>query len=97
MIFACLPVDTSALPVPEGVEIPRASVQHTLKQCQVCQQDIWVGPNQLATYDSLFGRGETPVLACYLCAIQVARQVTESGSFSLAMLNPNEALIPRRT
>lgn len=92
-VFACLPRDTSGLPEVPGVPVPVPSIQHTLKQCQECGQDIWVGPNQLAMY-----RTEHDVMVCLMCALAwFNTKDPDDVDIVMASLNPDEPTIPRRT
>lgn len=65
-IAACRPVDTSALPVIPGVEIPAAMQDDTLDRCEQCRQQVWVGPRKRLAAD----RGLAMIL-CYVCAVLV--------------------------
>lgn len=94
-VFVCLPKDTSTLP-DIGVPVPTPSIQHTLKQCQTCGQDIWVGPNQLQQIKYAQDAEDPHSIVCYLCGLQVMKDLEAGTRIELSVLNPNESRISRR-
>ncbi len=66
---ACVPVDTSRLP--NGMNPPVPSIEHSVIQCPQCGQDCWIGPVQAEMV-----KLGSPVL-CYYCLIASA---AESGA-----------------
>lgn len=94
-VFVCLPRDTSTLP-DVGVPAPTPSIQHTLKQCQTCDQDIWVGPNQLQQIKHAQDAEAPHSMVCYLCGLQVMKDLEDKVRIELSVLNLNESAIPRR-
>ncbi len=80
-------VDTTHLPKDIfGVKLPQPSIEHTIKTCQVCEEDIWLGPEQVKA---------AGVRLCYRCTT-VAQAVCNSDP-QMHMLNPTEHRLPRRT
>ncbi len=72
MIIACVPVDRSQLP--QGPELDAVVVTdlYTLKNCAQCEQAIWVGPRQLATWTK---ERHGWLLLCYLCSVKFMRSL----------------------
>lgn len=71
--LACMPRDRSGLPqLPELDDIVITDL-YTLKQCEICRQDVWVGPRQMAAYEQDPG---DYVIACYLDAIRFVAATT---------------------
>lgn len=48
-----------------GMPFPVVAQEHTLRPCQVCNADIWLGPEQLAAHKRLPGC----IALCYLCHV----------------------------
>jgi hypothetical protein len=91
-VFACVPVDTTGLPT-FPVPIPVPSIEHTIKHCDGCTQQIWVGPSQLQAYEIHGG-----VLLCFVCALILYRRLEALGEpIGLEVLDPNADDVPRRT
>jgi hypothetical protein len=90
-VFACLPRDTSGLPVVPGVLLPVPSADYTLKQCDKCDCDIWIGQHQLAMY-----REHCDMKLCFICAIAwLDTKDLDDVDIVLASLHPDDPTIPR--
>jgi hypothetical protein len=72
-LLACVPRDRSGLPqAPELQPLIDSIVVtdlYTLKQCEFCGQDVWVGPRQMAAYTANPNGFQ---VSCFLDAVQVA-------------------------
>lgn len=86
-----IPVDTSRLPVPPGVQVPKPSIEHLIIACAKCGNDGWIGPHQHAYY-----RAGTGVPLCYHCLFVKFRADDFPGAHVIA-LDPHADDKPRRT
>jgi hypothetical protein len=68
MIISCMPVDRSDLPQIPELDAVVITDLYTLKVCERCGRDIWVGPRQLAFWKENLS---TSVLLCVLCSVEV--------------------------
>jgi hypothetical protein len=87
-MIALIPVDTTGLP--EGVEIPKPSISHTLMPCDACSRDCWIGPQQARARVA----ASLPAL-CYFCLIPV--MAAAKVEFTVYSLDPKADEVPRRT
>lgn len=70
MIIGGMPVNANkiiAAAIAAGEAEPYSpGIDFTLMQCPTCQTDMWIGPNQRATYEANPGIHE---LQCVICAM----------------------------
>lgn len=72
-VIACMPVDRSQFAgIPEAHQVVITDL-YTLKNCEHCEQPIWVGPRQLAYWDQM--RQAVPLLD-YACAAAFIQALT---------------------
>lgn len=78
-------VDRSVLPKEiDGVPMPVPSIEHVMKVCAVCGDDIWLGPRQAK---------HAGIRLCYIC-ISIYQAV--HGEVKPQALNPGIDDVPRR-
>lgn len=68
-LLACVPRDRSGLPQSPELDAIVVTDLYTLKQCERCSQDVWVGPRQMAEYEQ---KPDGYWIMCYLDAAYVA-------------------------
>lgn len=89
-VVACNPVAEDAMPkMVDGTPRPIPSVRHTVTECEVCEVEVWIGPNQRNLLDAIDG-----AKLCYACAL-IGQAMTGQPS-DIVSLNPAEANVPRR-
>lgn len=87
---------------------PQPSTLHQLKACEICQCDLWIGPQQL-----IIVKVQDLPMVCVLCQVVMnllkdqllhERQTAtatgnapEGGEVRMVILNADEDMVPRRT
>lgn len=89
MIVAMCPVDTRGLPSVPGVEIPKPSIEHSLRGCDHCGRQCWIGPTQLFKVRM----SGAPAL-CYWCIMPTLQNSAEINILALDRTADDK---PRRT
>lgn len=92
-VIALLPVDAAGLPDIPGAPVPKASIEHTLFACDLCERDCWIGPEQLK-------RRHTDRLptACYFCLLRgMLFGYLSADELRVTVLDPKADETPRRT
>ncbi len=88
-IIAGRNVDTSYLPQGPGIPpLPVPSIHHSMVDCQLCGDKIWLGPNQMKAKGWRI---------CYLCHGVMLVLDPRRHHMEMRMLNADEAEVPRRT
>lgn len=86
-VIACCNVDTSKLPKPPGKALPQPSILHTVTGCEICDEEVWIGPNQNLAR-------QIGTVTCYIC-VAILSKYNAVPPITLS-LNQNESDIPRR-
>ena len=77
-IIACVPRDRSRLPQDSTLDNIQITDLYSLRQCEACGQDIWIGPRQSAFY------AQDPAsffVLCFECAVPVVAAIN-GGRFN---------------
>lgn len=85
-VVAVMPLKMPEIP---GVEKPKPSIEHSLIDCKLCDQQCWIGPTQLRLVR------QNPNVVKVLCYLCVYRLDLANGPFHA--LDPHADEKPRRT
>lgn len=85
-IIAMCPVHTAGLP--KHVKLPTPSIEHTIKPCDRCRRDCWIGPAQL-----LMKTMTGAEALCYWCLVPL----TKYADIELTSLDASADTKLRRT
>ncbi len=72
----------------QGMQSP-ISIEHSLTACERCDEQCWIGPQQLAV--ARRGLGE---VVCFYCLM---KDPDAAGSMGMISLNPDIDDVPRRS
>lgn len=87
-LIPCCPVNTAGLPSTDDVPLPKPSIEHSIVKCEVCGDDMWIGPMQK--------RHRMGIRICYRCIAVFYALHQRPDTIEVKSLNPNEGSIPRR-